>query len=189
MPVWLDAAEYATVAAACERLIPPLDGHPGAPGARRRRLRRQPARRVHVRPAADLGRRPVLGPPRRRRVVRRTSCRCRRLEELAWRTRIEGSQGIPEREFNGPGRRLAGALPRRHRRARRRLRRRCPPTSRTPASTPHPTFKALLYTHACEGAYGAPEYGGNRDLAGWRAIEFRGRRAAARLHRRGGLRT
>ena len=24
----------------------------------------------------------------------------------------------------------------------------------------------LLYAHACEGAYGAPEYGGNRD---WRA--------------------
>jgi hypothetical protein len=25
-----------------------------------------------------------------------------RLDELAWRTRIEGSLGIPEREFNGP---------------------------------------------------------------------------------------
>jgi hypothetical protein len=25
-----------------------------------------------------------------------------RLDELAWRIRIEGSQGIPEREFNGP---------------------------------------------------------------------------------------
>src|SRR5260221_12347406 len=25
-----------------------------------------------------------------------------RLDELAWRTRIEGSRGIPEREFNGP---------------------------------------------------------------------------------------
>src|SRR5438552_13272442 len=24
------------------------------------------------------------------------------LDELAWRTRIEGSRGIPEREFNGP---------------------------------------------------------------------------------------
>jgi hypothetical protein len=37
-----------------------------------------------------------------------------------------------------------------------------------------PKFRALLYEHACEGAYGAPEYGGNRDLAGWRAIEFPG---------------
>ena len=28
--------------------------------------------------------------------------RLSRLDELAWRTRIEGSLGIPEREFNGP---------------------------------------------------------------------------------------
>ena len=37
-----------------------------------------------------------------------------------------------------------------------------------------PEFKQLLYEHACEGAYGAPEYGGNRDVAGWRAIGFPG---------------
>jgi len=35
-------------------------------------------------------------------------------------------------------------------------------------------LRHLLYEHACEGAYGAPEYGGNRDRAGWRAIEFPG---------------
>ena len=35
-------------------------------------------------------------------------------------------------------------------------------------------LKALFYTHACEGAYGAPEYGGNPDGAGWAAIEFPG---------------
>ena len=35
-------------------------------------------------------------------------------------------------------------------------------------------FTELLYEHACEGMYGAPEYGGNRDLAGWRSIEFEG---------------
>lgn len=38
----------------------------------------------------------------------------------------------------------------------------------------HPRFTALLYEHACEGMYGAPAYGGNRDLAGWRAIGFEG---------------
>ena len=37
-----------------------------------------------------------------------------------------------------------------------------------------PRFKELLYGHACEGAYGAPEYGGNRDGLGWAAIEFPG---------------
>jgi hypothetical protein len=37
-----------------------------------------------------------------------------------------------------------------------------------------PKFKQLLYEHSCEGAYGAPEYGGNRDGRGWAAIEFPG---------------
>jgi hypothetical protein len=35
-------------------------------------------------------------------------------------------------------------------------------------------FKGLLYEHACEGFYAAPEYGGNRDLAGWRMAEWAG---------------
>jgi Gluconate 2-dehydrogenase subunit 3 len=97
----------------------------------------------------------------------------RPLEELAWRTRIEGSRGEPEREFNGPvrgwqelyregidglgddfdqvdgaeqDRRLAAA----------------------------PAFRSLLYGHANEGCYGAPEYGGNRDGRGWAAIGFPG---------------
>ncbi len=35
-------------------------------------------------------------------------------------------------------------------------------------------FTALLYEHACEGMYGAPEYGGNRDLVGWGYIGFAG---------------
>jgi gluconate 2-dehydrogenase gamma chain len=35
-------------------------------------------------------------------------------------------------------------------------------------------FTTLLYEHACEGMYGAPAYGGNRDLAGWRSIGFEG---------------
>jgi hypothetical protein len=97
----------------------------------------------------------------------------RPLEELAWRTRIEGSQDRPEREFNGPvrgwqeqyrdgvaalgsdfaevdgdeqDRRLAAA----------------------------PEFRALLYGHGNEACYGAPEYGGNRDGQGWAAINFPG---------------
>jgi len=47
------------------------------------------------------------------------------------------------------------------------------PVSRT-VSSGAPEFRDVLYRHACEGAYGAPEYGGNRDLAGWRAIQFPG---------------
>lgn len=95
------------------------------------------------------------------------------LDELAWRTRLEGSLGIPAREFNGP---VVG-LQQRYRegvaalgtdfaavdgdKQDRRLRE-------------HAEFTRLLYEHACEGMYGAPEYGGNRDLVGWRYIGFAG---------------
>ncbi|HEX5096700.1 MAG TPA: gluconate 2-dehydrogenase subunit 3 family protein [Acidimicrobiia bacterium] len=96
-----------------------------------------------------------------------------RLEELAWRTRIEGSRGIAQREFNGPVvgwqdtyRAAIAALGDDF----------CAIDVREQSRRLHaqPEFRALFYEHACEGAYGAPEYGGNRDLAGWRAIEFPG---------------
>jgi len=94
-------------------------------------------------------------------------------EELAWRTRIEGSRGLPQREFNGPVRGwqeiyregiaalgpdfcdVDGDEQDRRLAAQRELRN-------------------VFYAHACEGAYGAPEYGGNRDLEGWRVIGFPG---------------
>ena len=39
-------------------------------------------------------------------------------------------------------------------------------------------------THACEGAYGPPEYGGNPRPRGWHRHPVPGRQPAARLHRR-----
>jgi hypothetical protein len=99
--------------------------------------------------------------------------RLTRLDELAWRTRLEGSLGRAEREWNGP---VVG-LQQRYRdglgalgtdfadvdgvEQDRRLK-------------ANRAFTRLLYEHACEGMYGAPEYGGNRDLAGWRYIGFPG---------------
>ena len=72
------------------------------------------------------------------------------------------------------GRRLAGAVPRR----------RSPRSATTSLDVDgeeqdrrldaQPEFRDLLYTHACEGLYGAPEYGGNPDGSVWRAIEFPG---------------
>ncbi|HXW34133.1 MAG TPA: gluconate 2-dehydrogenase subunit 3 family protein [Acidimicrobiales bacterium] len=96
-----------------------------------------------------------------------------RIDELAWRTRIEGSLGIPEREFNGPvrglqqiysdglaelGRDFAQVSPDEQ-------------DSRLRAAK---SFRRVLYDHCCEGMYGAPEYGGNRDLVGWRSIDYPG---------------
>jgi len=96
-----------------------------------------------------------------------------RVEAIAWRTRIEGSQGMPEREFNGPvvgwqqqyrdGLAALGSdfAEQDGDEQDRRL-------------DADPAFQHLVYKHACEGCYGAPEYGGNRDLAGWLMIAYDG---------------
>jgi hypothetical protein len=35
-------------------------------------------------------------------------------------------------------------------------------------------FRDLLFTHAIEGTYSIPEYGGNEGLSGWKEIKFKG---------------
>lgn len=95
------------------------------------------------------------------------------LDELAWRIRIEGSLGIPAREWNGPveglqERYVAGLerlgsefadveVDEQDRRLR-----------------ANAEFTKLIYEHACEGMYGPPEYGGNRNGVGWAYIGFAG---------------
>ncbi len=169
---FLSADEHATIAAACERLIPPLDAHPGGQalgcadyidgllGA----FRVDPPRIWAGGPfSGRAGGDPGF----------ETFLTLNRVEELAWRTRIEGSQGIPEREFNGPVRGWQDDY-------RAGLAALEPDFTTVPGPEQDarldavPAFKALLYRHACEGAYGAPEYGGNRDRRGWAAIEYPG---------------
>jgi len=164
--------EYRVVEAACERLIPAVAGHPGATtlgvvdyiDALLGAFSVDPPRVWAGGPfSGRYGGEPSFG-----RFLRLSP-----LEELAWRTRVEGSRGVAEREFNGPVkgwqqeyRDGIAALG--------------PDFARLPAEEQDarldavPEFKQLLYGHACEGAYGAPEYGGNRDLAGWRAFQFPG---------------
>jgi hypothetical protein len=171
VPVYLSPAQHAVIAAACERLIP-ADESPGAAGAG----------------AADyidglLGAfcfdppRIWAGGPFSGRAGGAAGfdkfMPLDRLDELAWRTRIEGSKGLAEREWNGPviglqeryqdGIAAIGA-----------------DFTALEAEDQDgrleavPEFRSLLYEHACEAMYGPPEYGGNRDLAGWRSIGFAG---------------
>lgn len=94
-------------------------------------------------------------------------------EELAWRTRIEGSQGRPEREFNGP---VVG-LQQRYTDGLARLGddfAGLDGEGQDARLDADPAFKRLLYEHACEGTYGDPVYGGNRDGAGWAAVASSG---------------
>jgi len=93
------------------------------------------------------------------------------IEERAWRTRIEGSKGLAEREWNGPikgwqqtyldGLKLleekdfANLSPFRKRWLVRN------------AKGELGTFLDLAFKHTLEGMYGAPEYGGNINRVGW----------------------
>jgi hypothetical protein len=96
-----------------------------------------------------------------------------RVQELAWRIRIEGTTGDPARAFNGE-----------HRGWQDDYRAGLAALGDDFASVDGdeqdrrldavPAFKALLYQHACEGMYGDPVYGGNRGYAGWDAIGYVG---------------
>ena len=169
---FLTPTERAVVTAAADRLVPPADGHPGAAAlgvvdyidGLLDAFAVDPPRiwaggPFSGRGGGDAGFGHFLG--------------LSPLETLAWRTRIEGSLGIPERERLGP---VVGW--REQYRA---------GVAALGADFPELTseeqdarldsvgeFRGLLYEHVVEGAYAAPEYLGNRDLGGWRAIGFPG---------------
>jgi hypothetical protein len=172
MPTFLSSHEYSVLEAACDCLIPPAGDFPGG-----RALAAadyidgllgaflvDPPRIWAGGPFSGrhggepgFGRFLELGP----------------LEELAWRTRIEGSRGLPERERNGP----TTGLQELYRTGLAALGNdftELPPDEQQGRLDAQPAFAALLYQHACEGAYAAPEYGGNRGTAGWSAIEYPG---------------
>lgn len=94
-------------------------------------------------------------------------------EELAWRTRIEGSLGITERERLGP----VTGLQEIYARGLAELGEDFPtldPAAQDDRLRKAGDFTRLVYEHTCEGLYGAPEYGGNRGLAGWRYLDYEG---------------
>jgi hypothetical protein len=169
---FLTEHEHAVLAAAADRLIPPLDAHPGGAAL-------GVADYVDRLLGAFTFDPPLIfaGGPFSGRAGGEASfgkfLTLSRHEETAWRTRIEGSRGMAEREFNGPTRgwqaiyregiaalgddflTVAGAEQDLRLRA-------------------NPELREVFYAHACEGAYGPPEYGGNPGTAGWIAIDFPG---------------
>ena len=164
--------EYRALEAACERLIPVTAGHPGATALGVADYIDGLLGAFSVDPPRIWAGGPFSG-RRGGKASFEEFLPLSRLEELAWRTRIEGSQGIAERELNGAvkgwqqeyrdgiaalGDDFAGLAP----------------DEQDARLDAVPGFKQLLYGHACEGAYGAPEYGGNHDLRGWQATRFPG---------------
>jgi Gluconate 2-dehydrogenase subunit 3 len=172
VPRFLTKPEVAVIAAAADRLIPPLDAHPGGAAL-------GVAEYIDNLLGAFTFDPPLIfaGGPYSGRFGGDASFRqfltLLPNEEIAWRTRIEGSLGRPEREFNGPTRgwqaiyregiaalgedfcAVDGA-------------------EQDLRLSAQPELRRVLYEHACEGAYGPPEYGGNRDLEGWRVIGWEG---------------
>jgi hypothetical protein len=172
VPIWLTDHEHAVVATVADRLIPPYDEHPGGAA-------------LGVADYIDglLGAfefdppRIWAGGPFSGRAGDKSSfdqfMELSALEELAWRTRIEGSKGMVERERNG----AVIGFQQQYREGIAALGRDfldVTPDEQDTRLRAQREFKQLLYVHACEGAYAAPEYGGNRGLAGWTAIQYGG---------------
>jgi hypothetical protein len=172
MPVWLTEPEYRTLVAACERLIPADETSAGATDA-------GVADYIDTLLGAFTFDPPRIwagGPSSGRAGGEAAFARFHplsALDELAWRTRIEGSQGMAAREFNGP---VVG-LQAQYRAGLAALGPDfCDLTGDEQDARLHTqrAFSELLYGHACEGMYGAPEYGGNGGGIGWANIEFPG---------------
>lgn len=176
MPRFFTAAQLDVVASACERLIP-RDDQVGAPGA----LAADVARYIDGLLGAFTFDPPRIwagGPFSGRHggdAGFEQFLALDELDQLAWRIRIEGSLGLPEREINGPHvgwqeryvqglRDLGGDFTT------------VDPQEQDRRLEAAAEFRSLLYIHACEGMYGDPVYGGNRDGVGWRFIAFEGDR-------------
>ena len=164
--------ERATVAAAADRLVPPGDGHPGAAALGVADYIDGLLDAFGVDPPRIWAGGPYSGraggSPGFGHFLELSP-----LEALAWRTRIEGSLGIAERERLGPvvgwqERYRAGVAA-------------LGADFTTVGAEEQDArldqlreFRGLLYEHVVEGAYAAPEYLGNRELGGWSAIGFPG---------------
>lgn len=110
--------------------------------------------------------------------------RLTRVEELRWRTFLEGSRGMPEREWNGPVEglvtRYEGLLDQLESSALARSGSSFAALesgARVMMIAPlEPALLTMIFEHTIEGTYGDPTYGGNIDGSGWQAIEYEGDR-------------
>ncbi len=172
VPIWLTDAEYEKLVAACDRIVPAGSDGPGAVAGGAPEYIDGLLGAFTFDPPRIWAGGPTSGrhggPDDFSRFHRLTP-----LDELAWRMRIEGSQGLAEREFNGP---VVG-LQQRYRDGLAALGDdycELGPVQQEEALRATPDFAMLLFHHVCEGMYGAPEYGGNPDGIVWRSIGYEG---------------
>ena len=107
-----------------------------------------------------------------------------RVENLRWRTYLEGSQGKPEREWNGPVPGLQAqynaGLDAMDTAAKTTLGKGLAELDVDAVAglldSGDQDFVNQLYTHAVEGMYSDPVYGGNYQQKGWKLIDYEGDR-------------
>lgn len=182
---FLEAPELETLRALVDRLIPPDDGAPGAAEAHCAEaidallaaFASDPPRIYAGAPFSDRGGSPINHFA--------SFLPLDAYETLAWKLRIEGSQGRAELEFNGP---IAG-LQQVYREGLAALDAAAAQFGGTRyADLPLPAQELLLrnasgaakalldiaFPHTLQFMYGAPEYGGNHERAGWGFTNFEG---------------
>jgi hypothetical protein len=171
MPAFLSAAQYSILEAVCARLVPADDAPDGAELGAVDYIDTLLGAFTFTPPRIWAG-----GPFSGRFGGAAGFAEFEELspaEELAWRTRIEGSRGITERERLGP----VTGLQEIYTRGLDELGQEflaLDPTAQDDRLRANSDFINLVYDHVCEGLYGAPEYGGNRDLAGWSYLNYEG---------------
>ncbi len=179
----LDAAHYALLCALVDALVPSDDDFAGATGAHAAwyidqlfgAFRHDPPRIFAGGPYS--GRHGGLDGFSHFQALTR-------VEEIRWRTYLEGSQGIAEREFNGP---VVGLVDR-YRQGLDALDQAARETygqgfamlalddRRAMLSQADGAFVQMAYEHAVEGTYGDPVYGGNSQMSGWQSVDYEGDR-------------
>lgn len=185
---FLTAHELETLRAVTARLVPgpPEDPDPGALEARAAEAIDLLLGAFRVRPPLIHAGGPFSGRAGGRRDDFKRFVALDRHAALGWRIRLEGSRGMPEREFAGPVRGLQEV----YREGLAHLDARARSTLVSDfAAAPAAVQAAILADHTddrvqelvgvafantLEAVYGPPEYGGNHGLVGWRYTDWPG---------------
>jgi hypothetical protein len=177
----LTSRQYATLAAAMDAMIPGAPSSPGAADAHAAWYVDQFLSAFDVSPPRIFAGGPYSGRHGGQDGFSQW-LPLTRIEELRWRTFLEGSQGIPEREWNGPVKGLRAqyeelldaleAQAQKNGVSFAKLTR----DQRRTVLLAAGDFVDTVYVHAVEGTYGDPVYGGNFEGGGWRTIGYEGDR-------------
>jgi hypothetical protein len=157
---WLTEAERRTLRAVHARLIPPGDDPTAEPGAADAGVDDYVDGLLDAF-AVDPPRIFAGGPSSGRFGGESAYARflpLTRLQEIAWRERIGDWQRVYRDGLAALGGGFVDAAP----------------EQQDALIAAQDEFAEVAYAHACEGFYAAPEYGGNRDLAGWRLADWAG---------------